>query len=118
MELKNLLNDLLKCKCEIHIKIDTETKNAKDNFQLIKGSIPCILTGLSMLIKALIEDGIPKDLITDIIELELENKGTNNGSKRSITTKNETNAKVTTEGIELKGEEAKAFMEFLKDLGG
>lgn len=60
-----------KFKCDIHIKIDEDKEEAITE---VKGNLPSVLTGLSLLISTLKEKKVPEELIEGAIEVGLEKK--------------------------------------------
>lgn len=93
-----------KFKCDIHIKIDEDKEEAITE---VEGNLPSVLTGLSLLISTLKEKKVPEELIEGAINIGLE--------KNMRKTKNKVEIKCGS--IELEGEKAKEFKEFLKSMG-
>lgn len=96
-----------KFKCDIHIKIDEDKEEASTE---VDENLPSVLTGLSILINALKDRGIPEELIEGAINIGLEKKEKN-------MRKTQDKVEVKCGSIELEGEKAKEFKKFLENLG-
>ncbi|MCI8655464.1 MAG: hypothetical protein HFJ48_06335 [Clostridia bacterium] len=58
-----------KLKCEIHIKIDEDKKEA---YTEVKGNTPSVLTGISILASNLKDKGVSAELIEGAVEIGLK----------------------------------------------
>ncbi len=101
------LRKSVKFKCDIHIKINEDKEEA---FTEVDGNVPSVLIGLSLLISTLKEKKVPEELIEGAVKLGLEKKYTHMKEKQD-------KVEVKCGSIELEGEKAKEFKEFLKSMG-
>lgn len=100
------LRKSVKLKCNIHIKIDEDKEEAITD---VEGNIPSVLTGLSLIINTLKDKGVPEELIEGAVKLGLEKKNNKEKTQDKV--------EIKCGSIELEGEKAKEFKEFLKSMG-
>lgn len=82
------MNNLLKIlmgKPELKAKLHVDLNDKKEECIVdVEGNLPSILTGLSVLVDNLVENGIPKELIMGAIEVGLKEHKTESKNKTKI----------------------------------